>query len=198
MKSAVQEDPHADSSQTFSCRRSSCRRHADAHRRRRRCRSDASRDHERTARDPQPDGCPPPQRRGRSSGAGRSRSIGRPRSRRSPGDAGDLSRADRAVREAQGRARPDPRRHQPHQAGNRGSARQELQRRGNGPRQRRARRRGRRHRGSHPANSGSRRVDRPGRQRADQGEFARSAEAAQRGNPGKAWSRSSRPAISRI
>ena len=33
--------------------------------------------------------------------------------------------------------------------------------------------------------------------RADQGELARPAEAAHRGNPGEAWSRSSRPAISR-
>ena len=100
------------------------------------------------------------------------------------GAAGNLPRPDRAVREAQGRTRPDSRRHQPHQAGNRGAARQELQRRGDGQGQWRTRRRGRRHRGSDPADSGSRRGDRPGRQRARQGEFAGSAEAAQRGNPG--------------
>ena len=107
-----------------------------------------------------------------------------PRGRRGPGAAGNLSRPDRAVREAQGRTRPDLRRHQPHQARNRGAARQELQRRGNGQGQRRTRRRGRRHRRSHPADSGSRRSDRPGGQRAVQGDLAGPAEAAQRGNPG--------------
>jgi chemotaxis protein CheZ len=52
----------------------------------------------------------------------------------------------------------------------------------NGQGQRRTRRRGRRHRRGHPADSGSRRSDRPGGDRVDQGQLAGSAEAAQRGN----------------
>ena len=52
----VRKESHADSSQTFSYRRSIRRRHADARGRRRRDRSHASRDHDRTARHPRPDG----------------------------------------------------------------------------------------------------------------------------------------------
>ena len=120
----------------------------------------------------------------RRAGRRPSRTRYRARGRRSPGAAGNLSRPDRAVREAQGRARPHSRRDQPHQARNRDAARQELRRRGNGQGQWRTRRRRRRHRTGHPADPRSRRGDRPGRHRAVQEHLARPAEAAQRGNPG--------------
>ena len=151
-------------------------------RRRRRHRPDASRDHGRAALDPRPDGR---RRRPRTRRGDRKRgSLDRARSRRSPHAAGNLSRPDRAVREAQGRARPHSRRHQPHQARNRHAARPQLRRRGNGQGQWRTRRRRRRHRRGHPADSRSHRGDRPGRQRAVQEHLAGPAEAAQRGNPG--------------
>ena len=114
----------------------------------------------------------------------RDQGLERRADRRRSRAAAELSRADRTGREAEGRTRPDPRRHQPHQARNRRAARQELFRRRDGQGQWRARRGGRRHRGSDPADSRSGGGDRPGRQRAHQGEFAGAAEHADRGNPG--------------
>ena len=131
-------------------------------------------------------------------GNGNDRRVGLARGCRSPCAAGNLPRPDRAMREAQGRTRPDSRRHQPHQAGNRGAARQELRRRGNGQGQWRARRRGRRHRGSDPADSGSRRVDRSGRQRAGQDRLRRISRRSSARKSRSASFPSSRPAISRI
>jgi len=54
------------------------------------------------------------------------------RNRRIECAARNLPRPDRAVRKAQGRARFDPRRHQPHQARDRGAARQEFRGPGDG------------------------------------------------------------------
>ena len=155
--------------------RSSCRR------RRRRHRPDASRDHDRTARDPRPDGRAGHARAdvGRSADGSVAREVA---------EAQALLETYRAQIEQCEKLKVEL--DLIHDAINRTKREiavlhgKSFDGERNGQGQWRTRRRGRRHRRSHPADSRSRRSDRSGRDRAGQGHFAGPAEAAQRGNPG--------------